>query len=267
MLRKYLIAVPVLAVFLSVSGLAAHADTVIYNTVPSPLPGNVTSLGYQATQTAEFGNHIQFGPGGRQLTSATVTMSNWAKLSDYSGADPAGWSHPLTLNLYNVDNSGTVPQTGSLIFSTTIDAAIPWHLGVDGGTAFNVTFDLPNVDVPDEIIFGLAYNTQTWGESPIGSPGPYNSLNFGVSTTSPTVGVDVDSDAVFWNTSNAGWYTDGGAAGVGIFRQDTNWSPYTPAISFSAAPVPEPSSLSLFALTTMAGGFYQWRRKKRQAPV
>jgi hypothetical protein len=31
---------------------------------------------------------------------------------------------------------------------------------------------------------------------------------------------------VFWNTSTAAWYTDGGLSGVGIFREDTAWTPY-----------------------------------------
>jgi hypothetical protein len=40
-----------------------------------------------------------------------------------------------------------------------------------------------------------------------------------------TVGTDVDTDSVFWNTSTAGEYADGGTAGVGIFRKDTGWTP------------------------------------------
>ncbi|MEO8104911.1 MAG: hypothetical protein ABI602_01075, partial [Candidatus Saccharibacteria bacterium] len=40
-----------------------------------------------------------------------------------------------------------------------------------------------------------------------------------------TVGHDDNADNVFWNTSFAGFYADGGTAGVGTFRQDTNWTP------------------------------------------
>jgi hypothetical protein len=40
-------------------------------------------------------------------------------------------------------------------------------------------------------------------------------------------GTDIDPDAVFWNTKNSGYYSDGGSAGVGIFRQDTNWTEQT----------------------------------------
>ena len=28
-------------------------------------------------------------------------------------------------------------------------------------------------------------------------------------------------------------YADGGAGGVGVFRLDTNWAPYTPAVKFT----------------------------------
>jgi len=52
-----------------------------------------------------------------------------------------------------------------------------------------------------------------------------------------TVGTDDNANNVFWNTSFAGFYADGGAAGVGIFRQDTNWAPYgTVAVKITATP-------------------------------
>lgn len=243
---------------------------VIYSSIPNPLPGNVVSLGYQATSTSQFGDLIQFGGTSRTLNSATVTMSDWAKFSDYPTMNPAGWNHPLTLSIYNVNNSGPTPTVGSLISSTTVNAAIPWHNPANGfnGTAFNVKFALPNVLVPNQVIFGISYNTQSYGTSPLGTPGPYNSLNVGLLDTTafgpPSVGTDVNPDAVFWNTSFAGFYTDGGAGGVGTFRQDTNWSPYTPAIQFEAAdPTPEPATMATFALM---GGFaalgYRVRRKK-----
>jgi hypothetical protein len=240
-----------------------HA-AVIYSSIQNPLPGNVVSLGYQATSTAEFGNRIQFGPGGRMLTNATVTMSNWSLNSQYPMMSPAGWTHPLTLNLYNVNPDGT---PGSLIHSSTVTADIPWRPEVFGfnGIAFNVDFELPNVVVPDEIIFGLAYNTQTHGYNPIGVAGPYNSLNFGLLDTAtfgpPSVGIDVNPDSLFWNTSFAGFYTDGGAGGVGVFREDTNWTPYTPAIQFQAV-IPEPGTLALFGLA-FAGGTCFWMRRQK----
>jgi len=102
-------------------------------------------------------------------------------------------------------------------------------------------FDLrsSNVDLPNQFIYGIAYNTMTWGYSPIGNPGPYNSLNVGVNGTPPVLlGTDLDPDAVFWNTHTASNYADHGAGGIDTFRQDTNWAPYTPAVQFTTFAVP-----------------------------
>jgi Calx-beta domain len=86
----------------------------------------------------------------------------------------------------------------------------------------------------------VSFNTQSWGASPIGSDGPYNSLNVGLLTApaTPTVGTDFSSDGVFWNTATAANYTDGGAAGVGVLRFDTNWTPYTPAAELEQLALP-----------------------------
>src|ERR1700719_1208523 len=97
---------------------AAAGAAVIYDSIPNPLPGNVPSLGYQALQTAEFGDLIQFDGTSRALSQVSIVMSDWALASDYPafpGAGGPAWNHPLTLNLYNVDNSGPNPAPGALI--------------------------------------------------------------------------------------------------------------------------------------------------------
>jgi len=109
------------------------------------------------------------------------------------------------------------------------------------GYAFPIVFDLRslNYDLPDQFIYGVEYNTQTWGYSPIGVPGPYNSLNVGLNRTPPVaVGTDVNPDAVYWNTFHKNWYTDGGSNGWHLFRLDTAWAPYTPAVKFTTFAVP-----------------------------
>jgi len=241
-------------------GMAANAavpagNAVVYDATVTPLPGNLPSQPFQAQQTAEFGDLVQLAGTNRVLRSATVTMSDWAKASDYPSLPAAGWTHPITFNVYNVNNAGTEPAPGLLIGSVTQTKTIPWRPEADptncgtgstawystadakcyNGFAFNVTFDLSSIGtVPDKIIYGIAYNTNTWGYDPIGLPGPYESLNVGLNTASPTTGIDVESDAVFWNTKTAGWYADGGTGGVGTFRRDTNWAPYVPAVSLTA---------------------------------
>lgn len=251
--------------------------SVIYNSIPAPLPGNVPSLGYQATQTSEFGDLISFAAGPRSLTDVTLVMSDWATESTYEAVGTsAGFNVPLTLNLYDVGPGNSV---GSVISSQTINAFVPWRPEADptcpGGTAwrdgggicwnglaFVVTFDFSGVLVPDSIIYGLAFNTGTWGYAPRGAPGPYDSLNFGLADVPPTVGTNPFPDTAYWNTATAANYTDGGAGGVGTLRQDTTWSPFSGAIEFDAvAAVPEAPTLALFAAGLIGLGFSSRKKK------
>ena len=241
-------AVLTVAVF-TLSSLSPTKAEVIFDNTPASLPGNVPSLGYQATSTAEFGNQISFAGASRDLTTVKIIMSDWANQADWPGVgDATGYDHPITLNFYN-PGSGT--SVGSLIASKTQTVHVPWHT-VNGfsGTAFPVDFDFTGTTVPNTVIFGVAYNTQVYGANPIGVPGPYNSLNYGLVDNAPSVGTDVDPDDTYWNTSFANFYADGGAAGVGVFRQDTGWSLNVPAIQVNA--VPEPTSIALLALGSLA---------------
>lgn len=241
---------------------AAFADSIIYNTIPSPLPANVPSQPYEAVQSGEFGGLIQFAGDSStySLTDATVAMSDWALASDYTPngttITPSGFYVPLTLNIYAVGPNNTV---GPLIGSDLLNAFIPWrpaadgscgtgYLGGDGhcynGSLSTVVFSLGGIVVPDQVIYGLSYDTTDYGTNPTGVPGPYDSLNFGLSTSAPSVGSDPLPGTAYWETSTAHWYADGGAGGVGTFRQDTNWA-YSGTVEFDGASTPEPSSLLL----------------------
>jgi hypothetical protein len=209
-------------------------------------------------KTSQFGDLVQLAGTDRVLKTVTVTMSDWALYADYTtdsrySGNSTAWTHPITLNIYSshLDLNG-VPDT--LLATTTQNISIPWRPVADptcatvtawragdgncyNGFAFNATFDMssPSVTLPNSVIVGVAYNTQSYGTAPIGQNGPYNSLNVGVEG-SATVGTDVNTDNVFWNTSTAVWYADGGDAGVGIFREDTAWTPYgTVAIQITAS--------------------------------
>jgi len=252
-LRK--VSMPFLAFAILLFGMAGplRAD-VIYNSLP-----NVTnSLGYSAQQTSQFGDYIGFAGTSRNLTNVTVSMSDFNR---YSGSGPLTWNYPLTLNLYNVNNPGPNPTLGSLIFSTTVNATIPFNTDPNAqAVIFTVDFPIPNVKVPDSLIYGLSFNTQSAGPNPTGVPGLYNFLNFDLSA-GVAVGTDLNPTAVFWNTLDKNNYTDLGAGGVGTFRQDTDWT-LNPSIRFdaTAAAVPEPSSMILMGFAC-AIGYCSWRRR------
>lgn len=243
---------------LPVSATVAAPATVVYDATVTPLPPNMPSLGYQATQTAEFGDAVTLAGTERALRSATITFSTWAKHSEWPSYPDAGWTWPVTVNVYGVDNDGSTPAVGDLLGTTTSTVAVPWRpedtdacpagkwspMGAEGtdcysGKAFNAEFDLSALSpVPDDVIVTVAFNTQSWGASPVGVAGPYNSLNVALRDTTSDgpvpAGTDTDPDAVFWDTEFGAFYTDDGAGGVGTLRQDTGWSPHTPAIALTA---------------------------------
>jgi hypothetical protein len=224
-----------------------------FDTTSVPLPPNATSIGHEAAATSEFGDLVRLSGAAHFIDSVTVTLSSWAIRSDYPGSSPLGFTHQVTLKLYAVDRSGAAPQAGAVLATLSHAFLIPWRpephpastsplrpwRAANGkyytGLAFNLTFDLGalGLTLPDEVIFGVSFNTQHQGDSPIGAPGPYDRLGVVVASTPPAPGIDVDADAVFWRTTDAAAYADGGTAGVNIFRSDTGWTPYKPAIRFT----------------------------------
>ncbi|HLA66279.1 MAG TPA: hypothetical protein VJP05_02200, partial [Acidimicrobiia bacterium] len=83
-----------LVAFLVVAGLTvvpiapavALGGEVAYDSIPSPLAGNYPSLGFQATQTDEFGDHIALEPStSRDLLTIDVGMSSW-------GCESGAWN-------------------------------------------------------------------------------------------------------------------------------------------------------------------------------
>jgi PEP-CTERM motif len=266
--------VPILAVAALARGTAL-AD-VVYDSIPSPTAINYPSLGYQATSTSEFGDAVALAGTARALTSATVLLSNWALESTYETVGTsAGFNVPMTLNIYALGSGGLNPVPGSLIASSTINAFIQWRpeadpgcsstnpTGFDPPACFNglaqpVSFNFNGESLPDSVIFGLTFNTQSYGPNPIGAPGPYNSLNFAVPADGATVGTDINPDGVEWNTSHAGFLDPGGPGQAGVFGPDTNWTGNVPAVELDA--IPEPASL--LVLGTAVLGIAGVRRRR-----
>jgi hypothetical protein len=231
---------------------AVSPSTTIYDSTTAGAT-SLPSQCFECAQVQEIGNQVTFGPGSRTVNNVTVTMESWGCESggiysnDCVSTDPT-FNYPVTLNLYNVGNDGT--SVGSLITSVTQTFAIKYRptsdstdcppadyggagLWFDGsacnyGIASNVTFTLPDVTVPNNLVYGIAVNTADAGYSPVPCSDqptgcPANSLNVGLSTTngSPqTVGSDPVLGAIYQNTNYGAFYCDNGAGGTGTFRPD-----------------------------------------------
>lgn len=103
------------------------------------------------------------------------------------------------------------------LFNVTADNAC--HHGL----ANNITFNLTSLSLspPSTFIYGISFNTQTYGSAPTGIPGPYNSLNVALSTTptNPSVGSDTYPGQLDMNSATAGNYCDGTT--TNLFRLDS----------------------------------------------
>jgi hypothetical protein len=197
----------------------------MFNSIPSPLPGNEVSQAFEATSTSEFGDQIAFEPStSRNLGTVTVTMSSWGCGSGSWSNDTClttpgtTFSEPITFNIYNVGPSNAV---GSLIATTTQTFNIPFRPSDDNtncpptdgtgrwyqastatcfhGLATNVTFDFTSqhLTLPDSVIYGVAYNTSDYGYSSYGDATAchattggcgYDSLNVGLSCSTVDAG-------------------------------------------------------------------------------
>jgi len=256
------------------AGTASAEKTVVYNDIPSPLPGNLASQPFQAQQAAEFGGQVEFLAGTWKNPIVTVTMSSWACVTgNWNKGDcgtPKGstFSWPITVSLYNAgpDNSvGTLIARSSKTFKmpyrpsanyakcTGADAG-KWYSGASNacfnGKAFKITIGLV-AKLPAKAIISVAYNTSGYGAEPQGYATAcagkaegcfYDSLNVGLETATPTVGEAPlrAEEKDYFSSVEAGEYCDGGTAGTGTFRLDSPsagcWGEYQPAIAVKAIP-------------------------------
>src|SRR5439155_11274316 len=189
------------ALFSATTAPASAGETVIFNSIPSPLPGNVISERFECCQIREFGDGIVFPSGtGGTLTNVTVIMSSWACTSGNwytSGTcvtqpNGAKFAQPITMNIYTVDDTNPAqPKAGTLLGTATQTFQIPyrpssdtvhcpdgerWYSARDNtcyhGIATPITFDFTSqhISVPtnsltnqNQIVVGISYNTTTAG--------------------------------------------------------------------------------------------------------
>jgi hypothetical protein len=253
-------AILVVAAIVALSASAASAAT-IYSNIPTPLPKNTSSIGFEATSTSELGGAVAFAGTQRNNPKVTIVLSSWAcetgSGTSCKTAAGATFSHPVTVKVYNVGPGGSV---GSLITESTQTLAIPYRPSANNkactpneegavgytkecfhGKEKKFTYALGAVMLPSEVIISVAYNTTNHGASPIGpaacgSQCPYDSLNVGLEEeTGPTTGTQPRPDDAYLNSTWAGFYCDGGAGGTGTFRLDSGcWTGFQPLITVKA---------------------------------
>jgi hypothetical protein len=248
-------------------------DTIIYSSIPKPLPGNVASEGPEAYAFREIGDGLVFRPGvGGTIDDVTVIMSSWGcKTGHWYSTNcltPKGatFSQRITLNIYAVIDVAGVPTHGALLGTSTRSFDIPYRPSSDpakcgatptkwfsekdkvcyNGFAVPIEFDLSSqrIAVPDRVIVGVAYNTSHYGPAPVGeatpcytSSGgcPYDSLN--VSTDGPggTIGSPIDPNGIFINYVNGSSYCVPHPFASNNMQLDTPcWTGFHPQIEVSS---------------------------------
>jgi hypothetical protein len=234
-----------IAVLAVVAGTASAA--VLYNNIPSPLPGNTPSEAFEATSTSQFGSEVELAGATGDMTKVKVTLSSWACQSggaeDGSCVSAAGskFEWPVTLKIYTVGAGGAV---GTQIASLTKTFKMPYRPSANAtkcagnggwfragscfhGKLFKITFPLRGVTLPSTVIVSVAYNTSDYGSQPqrpqpcnSTNNCPYDSLNVGGMEGAPSVGANPPPESVYVSSTWTGAYCDAGLAGTGSFRFD-----------------------------------------------
>jgi hypothetical protein len=262
MKRSMITLIAVAAVFaLATPAYAVSAvNGVVFNSVPDTLPGNVPAYGFQATRMSEFGDGISFNASAKKhLKNVKVVMSVWAcqtgqwNLGDCATTAGSTFTHPITFNIYAAETTGslipgaliaTLTQTFTLKFRPSVDPTCPnnptvptgWFSAADGkcqnGLAQKITFNFASqhLVLPNSIVYGVAFNTTSWGAAPYGTSTAcfndavtgcaYDALNVGAAAGFAKRGTDRYPNGQFANVANPGYYCDGGTGGSSIFRLD-----------------------------------------------
>jgi hypothetical protein len=261
----------------TITALAAASGAsaaLVYNNIPNPMPGNVVSQAFEATSTSEFGGQVDFAGTQRHNPKLSVVMSSWACQSgsastgDCSTTPGSTFSAPIRFNVYKVRNDneagrlvGAVTHTYDLPYRPSANytkcngaAAGKWYSARDdscnNGKPARILAGLGSLDLPDQAIISVEFNTTHFGYEPIGESAPcygtsggcpYDSLNVGVgdgdtSTPEgePSVGTQPLPDDAYLNSSWTGAYCDG-SLGTGTFRLDAGcWTGYQPLFKVTA---------------------------------
>jgi hypothetical protein len=242
-----------LACSLTLGAGTAGAAELVYDNIPSPLPGNFASFGNEAYSLAEFGGMTQFSHVGFKKQTVTVAMSAWACQEGNISKDTCRtpepskrFKWPITVSVYEVGAGETVgPKLASatkkfkLPYRPTSNDGICVPKGYEAGTwydaasnkcfhgmAFTITFKALKVQLRQREIVTVSYNTSDHGPAPVGALACrsteagcyYDSLNIAI--TEPfenplSVGSD-PTKSLYLNSTFAAMYC-GSSTPVGTF--------------------------------------------------
>ncbi len=231
--------------------VACNEAQAVFDNTASVLPSNLPSYGPEAYAFNEWGGQVALAGTARDLTSATVTLSSWAcETGSWSTHDcvttpGATYDVPITFNVYAVGAGNSV---GALITSKQQTFTIPYRPsgndpncpGDDGawydgsscvhGQAVNITFAFAGETVPDNVIFGIAFDTDHYGYSPLGgSNAPTDSLNI---ATYPGNGTATPAEVGSWVPDDVSTYLSAGHSPAGPFSGPVTNMPTGPGDDF-----------------------------------
>jgi hypothetical protein len=223
-------------------------------------PDDIASWAYAANSADAFGGVIGFDQPAR-IDTFSVIMSNWHgwdPSGNTDGTATSGYQTDLTLELYEVDRSGTNPAPGTQLAgdTETHDIAarqLPTAANasfVGNGTDFVVDWDLDNLLVGDELLFMVRIDELLPGNTVVNSG--VNSLNIAAALTGTqpdvTAGIDTDN-GVYWRSDATGRNIGRFEAGQVLARA-------------SGTPIPNPATL-LLVLTGLLGlGVAKYRTRR-----
>jgi hypothetical protein len=264
-MRKFLLCLALASIAIGAVALPAHAATKkVFNSVPAQLPGNVASVGFEATQTDGFGDEIRLAPGTRKLKKVAIVMSSWAceTGSWTAGCDTtqgATFNETIKLTLYRV-NTGDPNLPGAVLASRKRTFAIPFRPSADptdcsanptrwyspeddacyNGKAFKIVFEFSGLKLPNELVYEVSYNTSTSGDQPHGTRPcqstvegcPDDSLNVGAEAGLPARGSDVYPDGVFVDQQTGGDCATDATVSDEFSLDACNWHGFNPLVAF-----------------------------------
>jgi hypothetical protein len=158
----------------------------------------------------------------------------------------ATYNVPITFNVYA--NATAAAAHGPTIATKTQIFAIPyrpssiaggdnlgWNAADSHGFASNITFTFSGEALPATAIFGISFNTDDYGYTPLhGTGSPVDSLNVGLRDPASVGTFLPDASSAWLNSSWSGAYTSAGSTGT--FRLDNGgWVNYMPAVQITAS--------------------------------